>query len=70
MPLAQIDYDLLLGTMSYINKSSLGDGGILVFFPGWKEISEFSMILESTPPFDNANAFRILQVRCWVASAL
>ncbi|GMI28948.1 hypothetical protein TeGR_g7796 [Tetraparma gracilis] len=58
----EIDYDLLLATMTYINKSSLGSGGILVFFPGWREISEMTMTLESTPPFDNANNFRILQL--------
>jgi transcription elongation factor Elf1 len=42
----QVDYELLLAVIQYIHGSSYGDGAILIFFPGWNEISEFTMLLE------------------------
>ena len=56
-----IDYDLLLSTVTYICQSSLGDGGILIFFPGWMEISEFTNLLEATPPFSDGQKYKVLQ---------
>jgi HrpA-like RNA helicase len=43
-----IDEELILAICHYIIQSSYGDGAILIFFPGWIEISEFLILLEST----------------------
>jgi HrpA-like RNA helicase len=64
----QIDNFLLLETIRYINQSSYGDGAILVFLPGWQEISELSVLLESTPPFSNRNKYWILPLHSGIPS--
>ena len=64
----QIDNDLILKIIRYINKSSYGDGAILVFLPGWMEISELSMILESTSPFSDKSQFLILPMHSGIPS--
>jgi HrpA-like RNA helicase len=64
----QIDNILLLETIRYINQSSCGDGAILVFLPGWQEISEISVLLESTPPFSNRNRYWILPLHSGIPS--
>jgi HrpA-like RNA helicase len=51
----QIDMYLILEILQYIIKSSYGDGAILVFLPGWQEISECALMLESTAPFHDSN---------------
>lgn len=50
----EVNYDLILELIRYVIKSSYGDGAILVFFSGWGEISEMSLLLESTPPFNTS----------------
>ena len=52
-----INYDLILELIRYVHRSSYGDGAILIFFSGWADISEFSMLLESSPPFNDLNQF-------------
>jgi hypothetical protein len=64
----QIDNFLLLETIRYINQSSYGHGAILVFLPGWQEISEISVLLESTPPFSNRNRYWILPLHSGIPS--
>jgi len=64
----QVDNDLILNIIRYINKSSYGDGAILVFLPGWMEISELSMILESTTPFSDKSQFLILPMHSGIPS--
>jgi len=64
-----VNTDLLLETLHYINKSSKGDGAVLVFLPGWREISEFSLLLESTAPFHNQNKFLILPLHSGIPSS-
>ncbi|CAB9508133.1 DExH-box ATP-dependent RNA helicase DExH1 [Seminavis robusta] len=63
---AQIDNFLLLETIRYICQSSYGDGAILVFLPGWQEISECTVLLESTPPFSNRNKYWVLPLHSGV----
>jgi len=63
-----IDSFLLLEVVQYIVKSSYGDGGILVFFPGWQEISEFSLMLESTSPFRDRSKYLILPLHSGIPS--
>jgi len=63
-----VDDYLLLETIRYINESSRGDGAILVFVPGWQEISEMIVLLESTPPFSNRSKFWILPLHSGIPS--
>jgi len=63
-----IDEELTLALCRYIIQSSYGDGAILIFFPGWLEISEFSMLLESSAPFNNTSKFWILPLHSGIAS--
>eukprot|EP00804_Cyclotella_cryptica_P020303 CCRYP_014048-RA/>CCRYP_014048-RA protein AED:0.27 eAED:0.27 QI:163/1/1/1/1/1/9/96/988 len=64
----EINYDLILELVRYIVKSSYGDGAILIFFPGWAEISEFSLILESTHPFNDPARFIALPLHSGIPS--
>jgi ATP-dependent RNA helicase DHX36 len=63
-----VDNFLLLEIVQYIVKSSYGDGGILIFFSGWNEISEFSLLLESTAPFRDRSKFLILPLHSGIPS--
>ena len=51
------NYELTLELVKYIVKSSYGDGAILIFFSGWGGISEFSLLLDTTPPFNDRSKF-------------
>lgn len=64
----QVDYFLLMEVLHYIVKSSYGDGAILVFFPGWQEISEFTLMLEGTGPFYNSSKYLILPLHSGIPS--
>lgn len=55
----EVNYDLLLELVRYIDKSSYGDGAILCFFSGWREISEFDLLLKTTPPFNDRTEYNI-----------
>lgn len=65
----QIDTFLLVEVLHYINKISHRDGAVLVFLPGWQEISEVSMLLESTAPFNNRSKFLILPLHSGIPSS-
>lgn len=65
----QIDTFLLLEVLHYINKVSHGDGAVLVFLPGWQEISEVAMLLEATSPFHNGSKFLILPLHSGIPSS-
>ena len=65
----KIDNDLLVDVLHYIHKTSHGDGAILIFLPGWQEISEFSLLLESTPPFHDTSRFLVLPLHSGIPSA-
>jgi hypothetical protein len=64
----KIDDALLLEVLHLIVASSYGDGAVLVFFPGWGEITEFSMLLESTPPFRDRSKYIILPLHSGIPS--
>lgn len=64
----QIDNFLLLEVVKYIAKSSYGDGAILVFLPGWQEISELSLLLETTSPFRDRSRYLILPLHSGIPS--
>ena len=63
-----IDYFLLTEVLHYIVKSSYGDGAILVFLPGWQEISEVTLMLETTAPFYNRSKYMILPLHSGIPS--
>jgi HrpA-like RNA helicase len=63
-----IDIDLLLELIRYISKLPEQDGGILVFLPGWYEISEVHRILESTAPFADSSRYLVLPLHSGIAS--
>ena len=63
-----IDNILLLEVIQYIVKCSYGDGGILVFLPGWQEISEVSNMLEGTHPFRDRSKFLVLPLHSGIPS--
>jgi len=63
-----IDDMLLLETLKYIIQSSYGDGSILIFFPGWMEISEFNLLLDSTPPFHDKTRYSVLPLHSGIPS--
>ena len=64
----EINYDLTLDLVRYIVKSSYGDGAILIFFSGWGDISEFSLILENTPPFNEQSQFVVYPLHSGIPS--
>ena len=64
----EVNYDLLLELVRYIDKSSYGDGAILVFFSGWREISEFALLLETTPPFKDRAEYLIYPLHSGIPS--
>jgi HrpA-like RNA helicase len=66
---ATIDDMLLLEVLHYINKSSHGEGAVLIFLPGWQEISDFSNLLLDTPPFLNRNRYLILPLHSGIPSS-
>jgi HrpA-like RNA helicase len=64
----EINYDLTLALVRYVNQSSYGDGAILIFFSGWADISEFLMMLESTPPFNDRSQFVLYPLHSGIPS--
>ena len=64
----QIDNFLLLEVMRYIIKTSEDGGAVLVFLPGWQEISEFSLLLESSSPFRDRSKYLILPLHSGIPS--
>ena len=64
----QLNTELLLEILHYIIKSSHGEGAILVFLPGWQEISEVSMLLENTVPFNNSSKYMVLPLHSGIPS--
>ena len=64
----EIDYDLLTDIVKYIDESSYGSGAILVFLPGWQEISETDLILKSISPFNNNQKYMILPLHSGIPS--
>jgi HrpA-like RNA helicase len=64
----EIDNNLLLQLVRYIAKMPNGDGGILVFLPGWYEISTFAQTLEATAQFSDRGKYLILPLHSGIAS--
>ena len=60
---SQVDYELILSLLSYIFSKNLGkQGSVLIFFPGWEDISTMSRLLRSSHPFQDTRKFKVLQL--------
>ena len=64
----QINTELLVEVMHYITKMSQNRGAILVFLPGWQEISEVKMLLENTVPFKHESKYMVLPLHSGIPS--
>ena len=65
---SKVDCVLLLELLKYIFKSeySKDRGSVLVFLPGWQEISEMSDVLAASHEFHNHNKFKVIQLHSQV----
>ena len=60
---SQVDYDLILALLHYIFKSEFcKDGSVLVFMPGWDDISRMYRILSTTREFMDAKKYKLIQL--------
>ena len=58
----EIDFDLILSLLTHVASSTTPTHSVLVFLPGWHEISYLSTVLETTAPFSNRSKFSVLQL--------
>ena len=59
----QIDHNLILSLLTYIFESEYcREGSVLVFLPGWDDISKMHRILTSHPVFGNSRKYKIIQL--------
>ena len=64
-----IDYDLIYELLKYIFKSEfIGDGSVLVFLPGWDDISRMTKLLASSPEFGNSH-YKIVNLHSGIPKA-
>lgn len=63
----QIDNGLILETIKFID-SSRGDGAILIFLPGWREISDLMRLFNETHPFNDSRKFLVLPLHSGLPS--
>jgi len=66
---ALVDYDLILAILSYICKSAYEDGAVLIFLPGWDDITRMRNLLRQTPPYNFSNKFIIHALHSGVPSS-
>ena len=60
---SQVDYELILALLGYVFQHEIGsEGSVLIFFPGWEDISTMNRLLRSSNPFANSNKFKIVQL--------
>lgn len=58
-----VDFDLILSLLKFIFRSEFGsEGSVLIFLPGWDDISKLQRLLQSTVEFNDARKFLILQL--------
>ena len=59
----QIDHNLIVSLLTYIFESEYcKEGSVLVFLPGWDDISRMARLLSSHPLFGNAKKYKIIQL--------
>lgn len=63
-----IDHNLILSLLTYIFESEYcKEGSVLVFLPGWDDISRLQRLLSSHPHFGNTNIFKIIQLHSGIS---
>lgn len=66
-PPSQVDYDLILSLLYRIFETGqCGDGSVLIFLPGWFDISQLTDILRDTREFSNTQVYDIIQLHSGV----
>lgn len=60
---SQVDCDLIFSLLKYVFSSAFGQqGSVLVFLPGWDDISRLHRILSASIEFQNPSKFMLLQL--------
>ena len=60
---AQVDCDLIFSLLKYVFSSAFGQqGSVLVFLPGWDDISRMMRLLASSAEFSDPHRFLLLQL--------
>ena len=60
---AQVDYDLVMALLKYIFRSEFcKEGSVLIFLPGWDDISRMFRALTSCADYANTRKFKIIQL--------
>ena len=60
---SQVDYDIVMALLRYIFKSEFcKEGSVLVFFPGWDDISSMFRLLSSSAEYSNTRKYKIIQL--------
>lgn len=62
----QVDYELIAQLLEYISESAYEEGAILVFLPGWDDISRQTDCLRTRPYFSPQGKFLILPLHSGV----
>jgi ATP-dependent RNA helicase DHX36 len=60
-----VDYDLIVSLLGYIyqgNSELSKEGSVLIFLPGWDDISKLNRALKCTNEFSNASKYKIIQL--------
>jgi len=72
----RIDYDLILSTLYYIVTTSqtkedgeAEGGAVLIFLPGWMEISEMDQLLAYTSPFNDRSKYKDISLHSGIPTA-
>jgi HrpA-like RNA helicase len=59
----QIDHNLIVSLLTYIFESEYcREGSVLVFLPGWDDISKMAHLLSTHPHFGNSRKYKIIQL--------
>jgi ATP-dependent RNA helicase DHX36 len=64
---AAVDLDLVHALLEHIEQANYGDGAVLVFLPGWDDISRLKDALLFSHRFGNADKYTILPLHSGVA---
>jgi len=58
-----VDNDLIVDLLKYVFESEFcREGSVLIFLPGWDDISRLHRILGAHPTFGNGRVFKLIQV--------
>ncbi|CAN0465384.1 unnamed protein product [Ascophyllum nodosum] len=64
-----VDFELIECLLRYICRSAYEDGAVLVFLPGWDDITRLGDFLRQSPRFSDENKFQILPLHSGVPTA-